>query len=91
MPAKSLLRLHARSSRFSAVCQAAAEHTYPARQRKHLNVCEKVYQLGFAKRACTAIMRAATGRCRSGRTGRIRNPLNWRQFLGFKSLSSRHI
>lgn len=35
-------------------------------------------------------MRAAVGRCRSGRTGRIRNPLNWQQFLGFKSLSSRH-
>lgn len=31
------------------------------------------------------------GRCRSGRTGRIRNPLCQQWHLGFKSLSSRHI
>ncbi len=30
------------------------------------------------------------GRCRSGRTGRIRNPLCQQWHLGFKSLSSRH-
>ena len=36
-------------------------------------------------------MRTALGRCRSGRTGRIRNPLCQQWHLGFKSLSSRHI
>lgn len=36
-------------------------------------------------------MRAAVGRCRSGRTGRIRNPLYPQGYLGFESLSPRHI
>lgn len=36
-------------------------------------------------------MRPAVGRCRSGRTGRIRNPLCTQVHLGFESLSSRHI
>ena len=42
----------------------------------------------FFKKVCVLKERwydARHWRCRSGRTGRIRNPLYWQQYLGFKS------
>ena len=58
---------------------------------KHLNRQEKSSPGGFANAFQAAIMRADLGRCRSGRTGRIRNPLCQQWHLGFESLSPRHI